>query len=285
MPETVKAEVERMISTIKRVLGVDTSGKNVRINAAGLSDVGKVREANEDRFCILAGPDILGPAQALFVVADGMGGHVGGQVASEIAALTVQRGFEVCRDSARTRPVSTLEHLRRTVADANTRIIDHAVEHPELSGMGSTLTALAVAEGEFLVAHVGDSRAYLIESSRDGSRIYPLTKDHSWVAAQVELGLLTPAEAREHPRRSMITRALGLERGMKVDTRSMPLPRKSVILICSDGLYDLVEDHEMADAVGSARTPEQACRKLVRIANERGGHDNITVIVAAVTKQ
>ena len=274
-----------MISTIQRALGVSSTGKKVRINAAGLSDVGKVREANEDRFCILTGPDIQRPAQALLVVADGMGGHVGGQVASEIAALAVQREFEVRRDSTRTRPLSTLEHLGRTVEDANSKVMDYAVEHPELSGMGSTLTALAVADGEFLVAHVGDSRAYLIESSRDGSQMCQLTKDHSWVAAQVELGLLTPAEAREHPRRSMITRALGLERGVKVDTMSVPLPRKSAVLICSDGLHDLVEDREMADVVGSARTPEQACRKLVRMANERGGHDNITVIVAAITKQ
>ena len=285
MAETVKVEKKQMISTIKRALGVSSSGEKVRINAAGLSDVGKVREANEDRFCILTGPDIQRPAQALLVVADGMGGHVGGQVASEIAALEVQREFEVCRDSTRTWPNSTMEYLGRTVEDANSKILDHAVEHPELSGMGSTLTALAVAEGEFLVAHVGDSRAYLVESSREGSKICQLTKDHSWVAEQVELGLLTPAEAREHPRRSMITRALGLDRRVKVDISSVPLPRKSAILICSDGLYDLVEDHEMAKIVASARTPEQACRKLVKMANDRGGHDNITVIVAAVTKQ
>jgi len=268
-----------MFSTIKRAIGFVESGRQFRINAAGISDVGLEREVNEDRFSILTQPDILRSVQALLVVGDGMGGHVGGQIASEIGVLTVQQSFDRGPSLGRTEPTSPLEHLKYSIENANSGVRQHAAEHPELAGMGTTITAVAIAGDQLLIGHVGDSRAYIIE----GNEIKQLTRDHSWVADQVELGLLKPEEAKNHPRRSMITRAVGLRDEVKVDSVVIHLPKKLNLLICSDGLYDLVDDDEMLDTIMSKRTPEQACKQLVRMANDRGGHDNITVIVARVT--
>lgn len=169
--------------------------------------------------------------------------------------------------------------MKLSIENANAQVRQHAIEHPDLAGMGTTITAVAIAGDQLLIGHVGDSRAYLIE----GNEITQLTRDHSWVADQVRLGLLTPEDAKTHPRRSMITRAVGLSDEVKVDSGTFPLPKRMDLLICSDGLYDLVDDDEMLNAVKATRSPEQACKKLIRMANERGGHDNITVIIARVT--
>jgi protein phosphatase len=222
------------------------------------SDTGRQRRANEDHFYARA---------PLFVVADGMGGAQAGEVASGLAAETFAAGLP---DEG-----SPQERLQARVLEANRRIHELSRADRDRAGMGTTLTAAYVDGDEVALAHVGDSRAYLL---REGE-LTQLTRDHTLVEELVRRGRLTEEEAAEHPQRSIITRALGPEPDVEVDTFTQPLRDRDVLLLCSDGLTSMVTEAKVADILRDATSLGDAGRALVKAANDAGGRDNITVVL------
>jgi PPM family protein phosphatase len=245
------------------------------IELGNLTDTGCHREKNEDYYCY-SEPDDEQQFQRkgrLAVVADGMGGHEGGQVASSIAVETV-------RDSYLNHPSDDpAEALTTAFQEAHAAILEHARVHPELHGMGTTCTAVVVRDRQLSYCHVGDSRLYLIR----GFSISQLTEDHSAVGRLVRDGVLTPEQAAVHPERNVLTAALGMDAPVPLDFPDYPMPLEpsDILLICSDGLHGLVGNEEMA-AVAATSSPREACQELVRIAKDRGGFDNITVQILKV---
>jgi PPM family protein phosphatase len=226
--------------------------------AAGVTDVGRVREGNEDAF--------LEEARRLGVVAvaDGMGGHRAGEVASATALASLRASM------------AAGEPLRDAIVGANDAVLERSVSDQELHGMGTTLTAGTLGEdGNLLVGHVGDSRAYLL---RDGD-LTQITNDHSLVEEMVRTGELTPEQAESHPQRSIITRALGIDPEVDVDVYPVQLEAGDRILLCSDGLTTMVRSDEIADILTREPDPKRAAQRLVDAANAAGGEDNVTAIV------
>ena len=228
------------------------------VEQAGRTDVGRQRTANEDSLVV---------QPPLFAVADGMGGAKAGEVASAVAVQAV----EAARESGE--PAEA--QLAGIVRDANRRIYDLAVADESRRGMGTTLTLAKVHGDEVSLAHVGDSRAYRL---RDGE-LSQLTRDHSLVAELERSGQITAEAAEHHPQRSIITRALGPEPDVEVDTYTLAGRDGDVFLICSDGLTSMISDDEVGSIVRSASTLDEAADALVRAANQSGGKDNITVIL------
>src|SRR5215217_7938941 len=228
------------------------------VEHVALSDVGRHREGNEDS--MLEEPP-------LFVVADGMGGAQAGEVASSMAVETLS---EMPPDDG-----TVEEDLVEAITEANRRIREKAQDDRDLSGMGTTLTAAFVHEGKITLAHVGDSRAYRY---RDGE-LAQLTDDHSLVAELERHGKLTAAEARVHPQRSMILRALGIGAEVEVDTYCFVGEPGDVFLLCSDGLSGLVHDAVITEVLKDCETLEAAAEKLIELANLSGGPDNITTVL------
>jgi protein phosphatase len=208
----------------------------------------------------------------LIFVADGMGGHAAGEVASQMAAETVRRVYYEHDGSP---PAA----LRQAFEQANRAVHAAAQDDEHLRGMGTTCTALAIRGAEAFTAHVGDSRLYRLHEGT----LRQLSEDHSLVAEMLRGGLLTEEDARHHEDRNVITRALGLHATVDVSVSStaMPVQAGDRFVLCSDGLYDLVEDHEIADAMREA-PPHEASARLVDLANARGGYDNITVGVVRI---
>jgi protein phosphatase len=205
----------------------------------------------------------------LFAIADGMGGARAGEIAAGIAAAALRDGRREASDEA---------SLEAVIAEANRRVWERSVADPSTAGMGTTVTvALVDAPAEQIVfGHVGDSRAYRLR----GDELEQITTDHSLVAELVESGVLTPEEAERHPQRSAITRAVGTEQAIEVDVFTVPAEHGDVVLLCSDGLTDMLSEEDIAAALLEAgRDPEEAARKLVAEANARGGEDNITVVL------
>lgn len=250
------------------------------IELANLSDVGLHRADNQDYYCYAEPEDdeqFLRKGR-LIVVADGMGGQAGGQIASTIAVDNVR---DVYLSHASADPI---EALMAGFAAGHAAIHEHAREHPELAGMGTTCTAAVLLDGELSFGHVGDSRLYLIRSST----ISQLTKDHSQVARMVREGKITVEEAASHPGRNVLTAALGMETtGMESvvpgDFPQLPMALESgdILLICTDGLHGLVSDEEMRQ-VAEANGPRAACLELVNLAKQRGGFDNITLQIVLI---
>jgi protein phosphatase len=247
----------------------------MKLVTASLTDVGRVRPNNEDAFGKFepANEDEQRASGWLFLVADGMGGHQGGETASELAVNTVMRSYIADRNDDRA------ASLESAVQEANRVILQASSTDPSLMGMGTTCTAMAVRDGFAYFVHVGDSRAYV---SRQGEMIQ-LTQDHSLVGEMVRSGILSDEDARVHPKRNVITRSLGIQETVEVDTPFSPfkLERGDVFLICSDGLTSLVPDEEIS-AVLDENSPQDACRRLVDKANQNGGRDNVTVLVIKV---
>ena len=233
------------------------------------SDIGCLRQNNEDSFGYWEPEDdqqFLRKGR-LAVVADGMGGYEGGQEASRLAVETL---LEVYRDFGGDDPQAALiEGLQA----AHEQIQQYSFAHPELRGMGTTCTAAAIVQDALYYVHVGDTRLYLI---RDG-QITRVTRDHSYVGRLVESGMISQEEAETHPQRNILTAALGTNPDLIMDSpgRPEPLRPEDVLLICSDGLWGQVRDSEILDAVEN-KSAEQAGRKLIELARERGGPDNIT---------
>lgn len=235
------------------------------------SDVGRERSNNQDNIGCVRFSD---KRNFLVVVADGMGGHQGGEVASHTAVAVVQQKFSDYLG------IGDYAHaLQKSFHEANTRIYQLSQTTPELKGMGTTLVALAVIDGFAYYANAGDSRLYKCSKGE----CTQLSQDHTMVADMVRGGLLTPEAAENHPDRHWITRAIGTKVDEKVDSSTEALAIKigDCFLLCSDGLYDLVTDNEISQII--VECPAQdACKQLVDLANERGGHDNISVIVVKI---
>jgi serine/threonine protein phosphatase PrpC len=229
----------------------------VKIVSAVATDVGRSREVNEDAYL---------SRDPLFVVADGMGGHVAGDVASATAIQTIEHGWDGSSDPAA---------LTGMIKNANLSVYEKAESDPELRGMGTTCTAILLDAGMAHVAHVGDSRAYLF---RDG-QLTQVTEDHTVVGRMEREGKLTKEEAARHPHRNVITRALGIDSDVEVDAWEFELTEGDRLLICSDGLNGMLEDSNIRQILAEEQDPNTAVRRLVDEANAAGGEDNITVIL------
>ena len=234
------------------------------IRSAARTDVGRRRRANEDCYAIVA-------ELGYFVVADGMGGHKAGQLASRLAAESAVAALEALEGSAAT----PTEKLRCTIAAANREIYVAAQTKAEFAGMGTTVVSLLAAEGRVALAHVGDSRAYLVRAGR----IRQLTDDHSVVGELVRRHEITESAAREHPHRHVLTRAVGVRREVAPDLAELTSSPGDLFVLCSDGLTGLVRDEEIAQAANAGTDLDAICAQLVDLANERGGEDNITVVL------
>jgi PPM family protein phosphatase len=252
-----------------------------------LSDVGRVRALNEDTCYVGTLPLPQGEELHLCLVADGMGGAQAGEEASRLAAEAMRRSVE--RALAAQVPSSDEDWqalLREAAATANGTVYREAQAHSTQRGMGTTLTVALLIGDHAHIAQVGDSRAYLFNRSglsADGALAAQLTNDHSLVARLVDIGQITAEEARSHPQRNLLYRSLGTDPTVDIDTYSQPLQEGDRLLLCSDGLTNHVEDAELAQIVLEHSAPDAICAKLVALANERGGRDNISVIVVQVS--
>ena len=229
------------------------------LDSAGFTDPGRKRRRNEDSFVI---------EPPLFAVADGMGGAQAGEVASRLAAAAF-REFHGADE------LEPEERLAAIIQEANRRIYERAADDAQVSGMGTTITAALIGCDALIIGHVGDSRAYRLRNGR----FEQLTEDHSLVADLVRSGRLTPEEADTHPQRSVITRALGTDPEVDVDTFAVAVETGDLFLLCSDGLTTMVGDEDIRDLLARARDLEQAGKGLVKAANRAGGEDNVTVVL------
>jgi protein phosphatase len=239
----------------------------LRVKACGLSDVGLTRVHNEDYFEI-------DPEHKLYVVADGMGGHSHGEVAAQIAA-DKDTTWPFGMDNRLERHTNLLKMAVRIAHDNVLRAIS---KDGSLYGMGTTVVGCLVSGSVAAVAHVGDSRAYRLRNGR----LDQLTQDHTWVNEQVVAGFLSKEQARSHPLKNVVTRALGGESDVVVDVRELEIRAGDIYLLCSDGLTGMLSDADIRDRLGVHGSLHEICRSLVNDSNARGGIDNVTVVVLAV---
>ncbi len=256
----------------------------MRIISCGITDIGRKRQRNEDSY-------LVNDKLKLYIVADGMGGHAGGEFASKIAVSTVE---EILKGEDRKKsnvPEKSYldednptggdrfeaDRLRDAIARAGSMIVRKASEEPELRGMGTTSTIMLFIGDKAYIAHVGDSRAYCVR----GGKIIQITEDHSLVHEQLKSGLITEEEAKTHQLKNIITRSVGVQEDVEVDTVVWKAELDDRYLLCSDGLSNMVSDSEIEEAV-SSNEPEEAARILVEQANQRGGDDNITLIALRI---
>ena len=251
----------------------------MRLTCAARTDPGRRRENNEDSFCVR--PDI-----GLFLVADGMGGHVAGEIASRLVVEEVERliattdsaGATLDQSTARTASGNPGDRLKAAFAQANRKLADRIAGDPSLNGMATTAVALLAAGPHVALAHVGDSRAYRHRLQR----LTRLTQDHSWVEEQIRAGVLAPDEARRHPWRHVVTRAVAGLADFDVEVADLSLEPGDRLLLCSDGLSTVVSDDGIAAVLQEARAPADLCGELVSRANAEGGPDNVTVVLVDV---
>jgi len=252
---------------------------SLSVQVAGRTDVGCVRSNNEDSF----GYD---SAYGIYVVCDGMGGQAAGEVASQLAVETVLEYFRQYSDKGNYPLIGEnfddispeANALASAVQAAGLRVFHEALEHPEWGGMGSTIVALLVRQGKVSIAHVGDSRAYLL---RDG-QIRQLTSDHSLVMEQVRRGLMTMEEAERSSIQNIITRALGSEDNAEPDVQDVGAASGDIFLLASDGLTKLVKENRLGEIATSAPSLEKACETLIAAARDAGGDDNITCLLVRI---
>jgi protein phosphatase len=246
-----------------------------KVHAVGRTDIGRVRSTNQDSM-------LVDNESGLFVVADGMGGHAGGEIASRICIEQVKREVATRIDPDLAKNVKShpdaalLNALANSINYASARIYEHSLEDPSLRGMGTTATVVKIVDDYAYCAHVGDSRFYLVRSGF----IYQLTFDHSLVNEQVRAGILTPEEAEVHHLKNVITRSVGYQEEEDVDTLCVHLEKGDLLVLCSDGLHGKINDAELSQIANKRGTA--AVAELVDLANDRGGEDNITLIMAEV---
>lgn len=239
------------------------------MRAYAKTDIGSKRTMNQDY--LYCSTESVGSFQNLFIVADGMGGHKAGDYASKLCVETMVASIE---QSAHKTPVSLFEEA---VATANKAVFDEARRHAEYEGMGTTVVACTKQDNTLYIANIGDSRLYLI---RDG--IAQITDDHSLVEEMVKQGNITESEARMHPQKNIITRALGINGEVQADFFEIEVQQDDIILLCSDGLSNMIEDEDMEYIVRNSGSLQEAGESLIVRANENGGNDNITVVLAEV---
>jgi len=255
-------------------MAVDCLNTRPGVKVASLTDVGCHRENNEDALLYWE-PESDREFQRkgrLAIIADGMGGYEGGQEASRLAVETVREIYEKLHAAPQTA-------LAESLAAAHQRIHSYALEHRELRGMGTTCTAIAIVGQQLVWAHVGDSRLYLVR----GGAVSLLTRDHSYVGRLVDSGIVRSQDAQKHPQRHILTAALGASREVDADIPETPLTLEEgdILVLCTDGLWSVVGEQEIAETV-KAEEPAEACTKLVSMALDRGGPDNITLQVLRV---
>jgi serine/threonine protein phosphatase PrpC len=242
----------------------------VRLVYGARTDVGMIRSGNEDNFAVHASGD-----RGLFIVADGMGGHAAGEVASEMAVQIVERELQGIRSLD---DRSAAEKLAEALRKANRNIHDRTITEVDKQGMGTTASVLMISSTKYLIGQVGDSRVYLL---RDGA-LQQLTKDHSYVQEQVDAGFLTPEQARYHPYSNVITRCVGASPEVEPDIYSGEAKLGDLFLVASDGLTGMVDDRRLQMLLMSRAEPTRKVHALISEANGRGGLDNITAIVVEV---
>lgn len=247
----------------------------MRVISAGLTDIGCVRKHNEDNFLV---DDELG----LYIVADGLGGHAAGEVASQIVVERVGEFIATTVEPDRTWPMvydTNLPYdgnrLKAALMLSDQAIVDNILVNPERESMGSTVVACLVQQEKVTVVHVGDSRAYLLNDNG----IRQVTRDHSWVAEQIEQGFLTPEEARKHPFRNVITQALGNGGDLDIVVQEFQVHDSDLLLLCSDGLSGMVQDVDIFSIVRDSPDLQAATRELITRAKQNGGEDNITAVL------
>lgn len=243
------------------------------MKAVGMSDIGKCRKNNEDAYYISAGDD---PAENLYLVADGMGGCNAGEVASSTAIEAFLAHF--WKEMKHAESEDMLDLLTGAMAAANRAVYEKSNSAREFAEMGTTMVAAAIREDRLFVAHVGDSRAYLCRKKE----LIPLTTDHSYVMELVKLGSITKEEAASHPKRNVITRAIGIKGDVEVDTMIQPIREGDLLLLCSDGLSGMLKDEEIGKMLAKRSDPEKKAAHLIEEANRRGGFDNISLILVEI---
>src|SRR5215813_6899856 len=244
----------------------------VRLLHAARTDVGMIRSGNEDNFAVTARGN-----RGLFIVADGMGGHAAGEVASEMAVQTIEQELDGLKDLDDT----TGEVLDKALRKANHNIHERTITEVDKQGMGTTASVLLIFDQKYLIGQVGDSRVYLL---RDGA-LHQLTKDHSYVQEQVDAGFLTPEQARYHPYSNVITRCVGASPDVQPDIYEGEVRLGDLFLVASDGLTGMVDDRRLQMLLMSRAEPDRKVHSLIAEANGRGGLDNITAIVVQVAPE
>lgn len=250
----------------------------MKLQSFGISDIGKKRTKNEDSF-------LINNELKLYVVADGMGGHSGGEFASKYAVSTIEEVIQSMQSDPEATVISGVnsedsdfgDRMRYAIEVASQKIYDQALYDPELKGMGTTVTAMLIEGDTACVANVGDSRVYLV---RDG-KISQITQDHSLVSEQIRAGVISEEDAKKHKLKNIITRSVGYQEEVDADIFYEKLKAKDRYILCSDGLTNLVSDETLKSVV--IENPiDEACKKLVSLANEEGGDDNITVVICEI---
>ncbi len=234
------------------------------------SDIGKVREINQDAYFYIE-DEVL----PIFIVADGMGGHKAGEVASNTAISTIISYYEASKEKIINKEMFIPEFINYSVALANEKLIYESENDDELKGMGTTITMCIVLENELYIGHVGDSRAYLVR----GGKLIQLTQDHSLVGELLRSGSITKEEAATHSKKNVILRALGSEEKLKVDILTVDLEKNDKFMLCTDGLTNMVSEERMLEVITLEDEPSSICSKLVNISNEIGGIDNTTIML------
>ncbi len=273
---TAKLHETRRLGTTTRPLNAPVGGAltaklgNLKIHAAGLTDKGDTRSHNEDSILTL----VLSETAGLFVVADGLGGHADGQLASEVVVKSMEQFARAEWQQLQQADGATIHStLKRWVLQANQRVLDTA--YARGSNMGSTLTAALILNGIAYIANVGDSRTYL---ARD-KQLVPITRDHSLVASLIAANLLNEEEIYTHPQRNQIFRSLGADAKVEADIFEQLLMPNDKLLLCSDGLWEMIRKPQLETLVSDTNDPKQLCKTLVAIANKNGGEDNISIVV------
>jgi protein phosphatase len=255
-----------LVVNLEKAIRIEMQKRSKVMKTFSITDVGQKRNMNQDYVYTSEKP--VGNLPNLFVVADGMGGHNAGDFASK---YTVQQLVTSIESNQETNPIKI---MRQSIEAANKELITKSYENSELAGMGTTLVAATVVNDYIYVANIGDSRLYIINNG-----IKQITKDHSLVEEMIRLGEIDREDARNHPDKNIITRAIGAGEEIAVDFFEMKLEQGDTILMCSDGLTNMIEDEEIREIIESQKTPEQKAEKLVQIANKNGGKDNIAVII------
>jgi protein phosphatase len=293
-PVAVKSEADRNTALDLRPVPDDLPGR-LTLHAFGMTDKGRVRPANEDHFLIATLAKALQVQQSslpqartqlsderghLFVVADGMGGHRGGEQASALALNTLEdfvlNAFKWFFQLKGPEERSVLTDFQSALQQTDARLFEEARRQPDLWGMGTTLTMAYSLGRDLFLVHVGDSRCYLFRQGQ----LHQVTNDHTYVQELLDRGCLRPEEACRHKMRHVITNVVGgTEPGVRPEIHKLPLQAGDVVLLCSDGLTEMVPDADIASVLGTGAAPQAACEQLIAAANERGGQDNVTAIV------
>lgn len=259
------------LEKFSRFREVNSEPVSYQLDTGSLSDIGRSRSVNQDLIGVFSTAD---GHDFVAVVADGMGGHKAGDIASRMAVEEIQHSIFVELEKQ-----SPKRALREVFGAVNSKILEQAEHNPDYQGMGTTLVVLVLHQSSAYFAHTGDSRLYLVRNYT----IQQMTEDHTLVAEMLQQGLIDPEQAKNHPNRNVITHAVGTKRQVFVDFSNSPMPLQigDCFLLCSDGLYDLVDETEMLN-YASTHSAQQACEELVRLANKRGGYDNISVIIVKI---